>query len=360
MRYATPGKPEEDTPWEPERDGLGLGAYWAQPAVGETLMDETREYGTWADGWTFHRWRLLFYRDHGLDAALTTAPRWGAAYVASARRSTTTTRVCDYLLGGSTNFAADRDEAARLLAADPRLPELARQNRAFLVRAVTHVARQDVAQFIDVGAGLPTSPSTHEAAGAVLPEARVAYVDHDPVVIAHTRGLMPLNARVVALPGDLRDPGVLLRDPALSSLIDLTKPVCVLLVAVLHFLDAPTARRVTAAFTETMVPGSYLVLSVGQAAAENASSLYRAYTAARLHHHRRADIEGFFAGLDLLPPGLTEARTWPRPADPGDIDPGATAGEATVLCGVGRKSVRSGATATARSGPASRSTTPAP
>jgi hypothetical protein len=81
--------------------------------------------------------------------------------------------------GGSTNFAADRDEAARLLAADPRLPELARQNRAFLARAVTHVARQGVAQFIDVGAGLPTSPSTHEAAGAVLPGARVAYVDHD-------------------------------------------------------------------------------------------------------------------------------------------------------------------------------------
>ena len=261
--------------------------------------------------------------------------------------------------GGSTNFAADRDEAARLLAADPRLQELARQNRAFLARAVTHVARQGVAQFIDVGAGLPTSPSTHEAAGAVLPGARVAYVDHDPVVIAHTRGLMPLSARVVALPGDLRDPGALLRDPALTSLIDLTKPVCVLLVAVLHFLDAPTAKRVTAAFAETMVPGSHLVLSVGQAAAENATSLYRAYTAARLHHHRRADIEGFFAGLDMLPPGLTDARTWPRPAGPGDIDPGATAGEATVLCGVGRKPVRWGPTATARSAPASRSTTPA-
>ena len=268
-------------------------------------------------------------------------------------------RIYDYLLGGSTNFAADRDEAARLLAADPRLPELARQNRAFLARAVTHVARQGVAQFIDVGAGLPTSPSTHEAAGAVLPGARVAYVDHDPVVIAHTRGLMPLSAHVVALPGDLRGPGALLRDPALTSLIDLTKPVCVLLVAVLHFLDAPTARRVMAAFTETMVPGSYLVLSVGQAAAENATSLYRAYTAARLHHHRRADIEGFFAGLDLLPPGLTDARTWPRSAGPGDIDPGATAGEATVLCGVGRKPVRRGPTATARSAPASRSTTPA-
>ena len=244
-------------------------------------------------------------------------------------------------------------------AADPRLPELARQNRAFLARAVTHVARQGVAQFIDVGAGLPTSPSTHEAVGAVLPGARVAYVDHDPVVIAHTRGLTPLSARVVALPGDLRDPEALLRDPALTGLIDLTKPVCVLLVAVLHFLDAPTARRVTAAFTGAMVPGSYLVLSVGQAAAENATSLYRAYTAARLHHHRRADIEESFGGLDLLPPGLTDACTWPRAAGPGDIDRGGTAGRSTVLCGVGRKPVRWAATATARSAPASRSTTPA-
>ncbi|MGO9782487.1 MAG: SAM-dependent methyltransferase [Streptosporangiaceae bacterium] len=269
-------------------------------------------------------------------------------------------RIYDYLLGGSTNFAADRDEAARLLAADPRLPELARQNRAFLASAVTHVARQGVAQFIDVGAGLPTSPSTHAAAGAVLPGARVAYVDHDPVVIAHTRGLTPLSARVVALPGDLRDPEALVRDPALTSLIDLTKPVCVLLVAVLHFLDTPTARRVTAALTGAMVPGSYLVLSVGQAAAENAASLYRAYTAARLHHHRRADIEGFFAGLDLLPPGLTDACTWPRPAGPGDIDRAGTAGHATVLCGVGRKPVRWAATATARSAAAGRSTTPAP
>lgn len=242
-------------------------------------------------------------------------------------------RIYDYLLGGSTNFAADREEAARLLAADPRLPELARQNRSFVARAVTHVARQGVAQFIDVGAGLPTSPSTHEAAGAALRGARVAYVDHDPVVIAHTRGLVPRSARVVALPGDLRDPVALLQDPALTSLIDLTKPVCVLLAAVLHFLDAPTARRVTAAFARVMVPGSYLVLSVGHAAPGQVTALHRAYTAARLHHHRRADIEGFFAGLNLLPPGLTDVRTWPHPAERGD------AAQAAVLCGIGRKPV---------------------
>ena len=138
-------------------------------------------------------------------------------------------RIYDYLLGGTANFPADRDEAARLLAADPQLAELARCNRAFLTRAVTYVAGQGVRQFIDVGAGLPTSPSTHETAETALPGPRVAYVDNDPVVVSHTRGLRPRSARVVALPGDLRDPAAILQDPVLTSLIDLAEPVCVLL-----------------------------------------------------------------------------------------------------------------------------------
>ncbi len=247
-------------------------------------------------------------------------------------------RIYDYLLGGTTNFAADQDEAARLLAADPQLPELARQNRAFLTRAVTYAARQGVRQFIDVGAGLPTSPSTHETAETVLPDARVAYVDNDPVVIAHARGLLPRSARIVAVPGDLREPEAILRDPVLTSHVDPAEPVCVLLVAVLHFLDAPAARRAAATFTGAMAPGSYLVLSVGQAAPGNVASLHRAYTAARLHHHSRAGIEGLFAGLDLLPPGLTDVGAWPPPAGPpGTIEPNETARKATVICGVGRK-----------------------
>ncbi len=247
-------------------------------------------------------------------------------------------RTYDYLLGGTANFPADRDEAARLLAADPQLAELARRNRAFLTRAVTYVAGQGVRQFIDVGAGLPASPSTHEAAETALPGPRVAYVDNDPVVVAHTRGLRPRSARVVALPGDLRDPAAILTDPVLTSLIDLAEPVCVLLVAVLHFLDTPSARRVTATFTEAMAPGSYLVLSVGQAAPDRVSHLRRAYTAARLHHHSRAGIEGFFAGLRLLPPGLTDARSWPcAPGAPGAPGPDDAASQTTVLCGVARK-----------------------
>jgi S-adenosyl methyltransferase len=278
-------------------------------------------------------------------------------------------RVYDYLLGGTTNFAADRAEAARLVAEDSRLPELARDNRAFLTRAVTYAADRGVRQFIDVGAGLPTSPSTHETAETVLPDARVAYVDNDPVVISHARSLLPNRARIVAVPGDLRDPAAILHDPALTSLIDLAEPVCVLLVAVLHFLDASTARHATATFTKAMAPSSYLVLSVGQAAPGRVTRLRRAYTAARLHHHSRDVIEGFCTGLDLLPPGLTDACSWagpPQPTSSPPAEPGGPAREATVICGVGRKPdrplrrgplVTSGPTGTGRSGLRRRSTT---
>jgi hypothetical protein len=252
-------------------------------------------------------------------------------------------RVYDYLLGGKTNFAADRDEAARLLEVYPPIRELARENRQFLTRAVTHVARQGVTQFIDVGTGLPTSPNTHEIAQLADPAARVAYVDNDPVVITHARCLLAKSAGVVAVPGDLRDPDAILGSPELASLIDLAEPVCVLLVAVLHFLGTPTAAKVTAAFTRAMAPGSYLVLSVGHADPGKMTAIHRAYTAARLHHHAGEDIRAFFSGLDLIPPGLVEARSWhppgavPPSAGPPGADPRGTERAATVLAGAGRK-----------------------
>jgi hypothetical protein len=269
-------------------------------------------------------------------------------------------RVYDCLLGGPTNFAADRDEAARLLAADPRIGYLARENRAFLARAVTHVARHGVGQFVDIGAGLPTSPNTHETAQAVNPAVRVAYVDNDPVAVSHARFLLARDPGVVAVPGDLRDPEAILAAPALNGLINMADPVCVLLVAVLHFLAPATAAQVTASLVAAMAPGSYLVVSVGQAGPEEVSSIHRAYTAARLHHHARADVEGYFRGLELLPPGVTDVGTWRQPAADeaaatgeasatgqapaaGEPPPaagprgGGPGGPATVLAGVGRK-----------------------
>lgn len=247
-------------------------------------------------------------------------------------------RVYDCLLGGKTNFAVDRDEAARLLKAYPLLGELAWENRQFLVRAVAHIARQGVTQFIDVGAGLPASPNTHEIAQLANPAARVAYVDNDPLVITHARCLLAKSAGVVAVPGDLRDPDAILSSPALAGLIDLAEPVCVLLAAVLHFLDTPAAAKVTTALTRAMAPGSYLVLSVGHAGPASMTAIHRAYTAARLHHHARGDIGAFFNGLDLIPPGLVDARNWHPPgARPPGADLHGAERAATILAGTGRK-----------------------
>jgi hypothetical protein len=242
-------------------------------------------------------------------------------------------RVYDCLLGGSTNFAADRDEAARLLAAEPRIRDLARENRAFLTRAVTCVARHGVSQFIDIGAGLPTRPNTHETAQSVNPGARVAYVDNDPVAVSHARFLLARDPGVVAVPADLRAPETILSAPALNGLINLADPVGVLLVAVLHFLAPAAAARVTASVMAAMAPGSYLVLSVGQAGPGAVSTVHRAYTAARLHHHTRADVEGCFRGLDLLPPGVTDVASWGQPAIAGQHG----GRQATILAGVARK-----------------------
>jgi hypothetical protein len=242
-------------------------------------------------------------------------------------------RVYDCLLGGPTNFAADRDEAARLLAADPRIGDLARENRAFLTRAVTCLARHGVSQFIDIGAGLPTTPNTHETAQSVNPGARVAYVDNDPVAVSHARFLLARDPGVVAVPADMRAPETILSAPALNGLINLADPVGVLLVAVLHFLTPAAAARVTASVMAAMAPGSYLVLSVGQAGPGEVSAVHRAYTAARLHHHTRADVEGYFQGLDLLPPGVTDVASWGQPAIAGQHG----GGQATVLGGVARK-----------------------
>src|SRR5271157_4564069 len=133
-------------------------------------------------------------------------------------------RVYNYWLGGKDHFAADRAEAERLVALYPPLPALARENRAFLLEAVGWAARQGIGQFIDLGAGLPASPAVHQAARAVLPAARVAYVDFDPVVLSHARALLATDDGVTAVAADLRDPAAVLAYPELRAVIDLREP----------------------------------------------------------------------------------------------------------------------------------------
>ncbi len=240
-------------------------------------------------------------------------------------------RVYNYWLGGKDHFAADRAEAMRLVDLYPPLPALVRENRAFLIEAAGWAARQGIGQFIDLGAGLPVSPSVHQAARAVLPAARVAYVDIDPVVLSHAVALLATGDGVAAVGADLRDPAAVLGHQDLRAVINPGRPVCVILGAVVHFFDPQAACAVTAGYASLMAPGSYLVLSCARFEDEElARQLAEEYTAATWHNHSPTDIVSFFDGLELVGPGVTEARTWPK------RPPAADDRNGHVLAGVGR------------------------
>jgi O-methyltransferase involved in polyketide biosynthesis len=241
-----------------------------------------------------------------------------------------TARVYSRLLGGKDHFPADRAEADLLLEIYPPLAEMVQENRAFLAEAVTWAANQGIGQFLDLGAGLPAAPAVHQTARAVLPGARVAYVDRDPMVLSHARAL--LAAPAVA--ADLRDPAAVLADPELRAVLDPAEPVCAILGAVLHFLDAGTAREVTAGYVRLIAPGSCLVVSCASFDDEAlAKRLAAEYTAGQFVNHTREDVVSFFAGLELVGPGVSEAQTW-RAWHP---EPVMRHREGHVLAGVARR-----------------------
>jgi hypothetical protein len=242
-------------------------------------------------------------------------------------------RVYDFWLGGKDHFAPDRAEATRLIEIHPELPRLARENRAFLARAVTWLAGQGIRQFLDIGSGLPTISNTHEVARRVDPACRVVYADNDPVVVGHARAILA-DAEVAAVQADLTDPVSLLDDPAIARLIRPDEPTGLILALVLHFTDAPAAEKIMATLTSWLAPGSYAVLSVGSGDEETGGALTREYRPATLHNHSPEQIAAFFASLELVPPGLVDARHW----NPGAVvDKPRTHQGGHVLAGVGRR-----------------------
>jgi O-methyltransferase involved in polyketide biosynthesis len=242
-------------------------------------------------------------------------------------------RVWDYWLGGKDNFAADRDLAEKMLAVHPPTAQMARENRQFLGRAVSYVASRGIRQFIDVGAGLPTAVNTHDIARSVEPEARVAYVDNDPIVISHARSLLTKSPGVIAVPGDMHHPDRILTDAGLTELIDLARPACVILSGVLHFTDAGTAREVATAFARAVAPGSYLIMSCGSGNRDEGANFTSEYTAARVYIHPLEAILSFFDGLELVPPGVVAVSRWYGDGPDLDLEPPT----ATFLGGVARK-----------------------
>jgi O-methyltransferase involved in polyketide biosynthesis/DNA-binding HxlR family transcriptional regulator len=242
-------------------------------------------------------------------------------------------RVYDYWLGGKDSFPPDRELSGKLLQLLPQAPELARESRGFLARAVGYVAAQGVGQFIDIGAGLPTSPAVHEIARSRNPGARVLYVDNDPTAIVHARALLTGEGVAVAA-GDAGDPGAILAAPALTRHIDLGEPSCVILAMILHFFDPHEAARITRTIISALAPGSYLIMSVGTTRdADLRPRFENAYTASRMHHHSPEQIAGYFGDLHLADPGLADARSWR-----GGPGPDASGERPTIiLSGVGRK-----------------------
>jgi O-methyltransferase involved in polyketide biosynthesis len=220
-----------------------------------------------------------------------------------------------------------------MLKQDPDLALRVRHNREFVTAVAGRAAERGVTQFLDLGAGLPARPSVHEAARAVSPRARVVYVDNDPVVVSHARALLATGEGLAAVPGDLRDPEAVLADPALGDVIDLSRPVCVILAAVTHFLPADRAAELTARYMGALPPESWLAVSFAHFVDEEMlAKLYAMHTTAPFQNHGTAELSAFLDGLDVLPPGIAEARRWLSGVGGTPADAGAY-----MLCGAGIK-----------------------
>jgi O-methyltransferase involved in polyketide biosynthesis len=252
----------------------------------------------------------------------------------SAQPCVITSQMCDYYPGGKDNFAADREVGGRLMAVFPAVVEAARENRQFLARAVTWAARQGVGQFIDLGCGMPTAPSTHATAQAIRPDARVAYVDNDAVAVYHLQSLVEKGRPgVTVTDGDVGDPDAILGP--VGAGLDPAAPTCLLMGLLLHFYNPDRARSLVARYSAALAPGSYVVISMAHGNGEDGERWFSAYSTgpAPARNYSVAEITTFFDGMRLVPPGVVDARQW----QPGLADvPALPFRTGQAICGVAR------------------------
>jgi hypothetical protein len=253
-----------------------------------------------------------------------------------------TARMYDYYLGGKNHFAADRELADKVLASMPSARTAARENRAFMGRAVRFLAAEaGVRQFLDIGTGLPTTNSVHEVAQGVTPSARVIYADNDPLVLAHARALLTSSpeGHTDYIQADLRDPESVLAHPSVREVLDFGQPVALMLVAILHFIpDEARPEDIVATLLSALPAGSYLVAShgttehdpVGPAAGQAA---YRASGVTGRARNSDEFARLAFSGLELVPPGVVLVSEW-RPDGTG---PRPSPAEVSVYGGVARR-----------------------
>jgi hypothetical protein len=253
-------------------------------------------------------------------------------------------RVYDYLLGGKANFAVDREAARRAYAAWPGGLEGvradARAHRALLGRVVRYLADEGIQQFLDIGTGIPKENNVHELAQRLAPEARIVYVDYDPIVLAHAHRLLASTPEGACayIRGDLREPARILRGAA--ETLDFGQPAAILLFGVLHFFtDSSEIDTILARLTGATVPGSCLAVShlakdiEGEALTETFSRLNEQMSES-VTLRTRDEVAAFFQGLEIVPPGVVQLPQW-RPDDaPG---PGHPSQPLPMWCGVGRK-----------------------
>jgi S-adenosyl methyltransferase len=258
-------------------------------------------------------------------------------------KAATAARIYDYFLGGTHNFPADREAAQMVLRVAPVAADIARANRAFLRRVVRFLVDSGIRQFLDLGSGIPTAGNVHEVA-QILPDARVVYVDIDPVAVAESLEILDGNDRATAVRGDLRDPDAILNHPDVQRLIDFNEPVGVLIVSVLHFVpDDIEAHGAVDRLMAATPSGSYLAASHGTLVervdpddVEAVENVYKGRTSTPVQTRDRAGVERFFAGLEMVEPGLVWLPLW-RP-DPGEPDAFAdNPSDCLVLGGIGRR-----------------------
>lgn len=233
-------------------------------------------------------------------------------------------RVYNYWLGGTDNYAVDREAAERVLAATPGLRFRVRASRAFLARVVRYLAGEaGITQFLDVGTGIPAANNTHEVAQAIAPDARIVYADNDPIVLTHARALLTRGPRGATqyVDGDLRDPQAIVQA---ATILDFSQPTALMLIGVMHLIqDSENPYQIVAELMDALPSGSYLALQhpaidihPGQ---QEAQRRYNERVSTPQTLRSREQVAKFFDGFEFVPPGLVQVHTW-RP-DPEDSFP---------------------------------------
>lgn len=224
-------------------------------------------------------------------------------------------RMYDYFLGGGHNFAVDREMVDKINAAAPLVAQMARHNRAFLRRAVLTLVERGIRQFLDIGSGIPTVGNVHEIAQQADPQARVLYVDNEPVAISHSELVLEGNDRATAILADMRDPATILEHPRTQQLLDFDAPIGLLMVTVFHYVaDTDGPKELMVRYRDALVPGSYLALShvCADADSANVAGIVELMKDGQnpVYPRPRGAITDLFTGFELLDPGLVSTAQW--------------------------------------------------